>query len=118
MSGPLLKKRNADGTKGSSILGYFISGELRSVDDNDPSAIGMWKVKDDVLADLKVNPFVLAPNANAGLLSSSEFLNENDFELVDAKQKNCVFKDPPRKTMQNHLEITSTSQFWTRNVRN
>ena len=86
LSGPILKKRNTDGTKGSSILGYFISGELRSVDDDDPSAIGMWKVKDDVLADLKANPFVLAPNANAGLLSSSEFLNENDFELVDAKQ--------------------------------
>ena len=86
LSGPLLKKRNTDGSKGSSILGYFISGELRSVDDDDPSAIGMWKVKDDVLADLKANPFVLAPNANAGLLSSSEFLNERDFELVDAKQ--------------------------------
>ena len=86
LSGPILKKRNTDGSKGSSILGYFISGELRSVDDTDPSAIGMWKVKDDVLADLKANPFVLAPNANAGLLSSSEFLNEEDFELVDAKQ--------------------------------
>ena len=86
LSGPLLKKRNTDGSKGSSILGYFISGELRSVDDTDPSAVGMWKVKDDVLADLKLNPFILAPNANAGLLSSSEFLNENDFELVDAKQ--------------------------------
>ena len=86
LSGPILKKRNTDGTKGSSILGYFISGELRSVDDDDPSAIGMWKVKDDVLVNLKANPFVLAPNANAGLLSSSEFLNENDFELVDAKQ--------------------------------
>ena len=86
LSGPILKKRNTDGSKGSSILGYFITGELRSVDDTDPSAIGMWKVKDDVLADLKANPFVLAPNANAGLLSSSEFLNENDFELVDAKQ--------------------------------
>jgi len=85
LSGPLLKKRNADGSKGSSILGYFISGELRSVDDNDPSAIGMWKVKDDVLTDLKANPFVLAPNATAGLLSSSEFLNEDDFELVEAK---------------------------------
>ena len=24
---------------------------------------------------------------------------------------------PPRKTMQNHVEITSTSQLWTRNVR-
>ena len=85
LSGPILKKRNTDGTKGSSILGYFLSGELRSVDDTDPSAIGMWKVKDDVLAELQANPFVLAPNANAGLLSSSEFLKESDFELVDAK---------------------------------
>ena len=29
-----------------------------------------------------------------------------------------VFGATPRKTMQNHLEITSTSQFWTRSVRN
>ena len=85
LSGPILKKRNSDGTQGSSIVGYFLSGELRSVDDTDPSAIGMWKVKDDVLQNLRENPFVLAPNANAGLLSSSEFLRESDFELVDAK---------------------------------
>ena len=52
LSGPILKKRNTDGTQGSSVIGYFLSGELRSVDDNDPSAIGMWKVNDDVLADL------------------------------------------------------------------
>ena len=51
LSGPIIKKRNQDGTKGSSILGYFISGELRSVDDTDPSAIGRWKVKDDVLEE-------------------------------------------------------------------
>ena len=49
LSGPIIKKRNSDGTKGSSILGYFLSGEFRDVDDTDPSAIGRWKVKDDVL---------------------------------------------------------------------
>ena len=85
LSGPILKKRNADGTKGSSIIGYFLAGELRSVDDTDPSAIGRWKVKDDVLAGLRAKPFVVAPNSAAGFLSSSEFLKESDFELVDAK---------------------------------
>ena len=85
LSGPILKKRNTDGTKGSSIIGYFLSGELRSLDDTDPSAIGMWKVKDKVLEDLRSNPFVIAPNASAGFLSTSEFLKESDFELVDAK---------------------------------
>ena len=85
LSGPILKKRNSDGTKGSSIIGYFLAGELRSVDDNDPSAIGRWKVKDDVLQGLRDNPFVVAPNSAAGFLSSSEFLEKSDFELVDAK---------------------------------
>ena len=42
LSGPLLKKTNSDGSQGNSVVGFFISGELRTVDDNDPSAIGMW----------------------------------------------------------------------------
>ena len=85
LSGPIIKKRNKDGTKGNSILGYFISGEIRSVDDTDPSAIGRWKVKDAVLEDLKQNPFMIAPNASAGFLSRSEFLREKDFENVQAR---------------------------------
>ena len=86
ISGPIYKKTNADGTKGSSVIGFFLAGEFRTVDDSDPSAIGMWKVKDDVLAELKATPFVIAPNAAAGFLSSSDFLTSDDFENVQAKQ--------------------------------
>jgi hypothetical protein len=86
LSGPILKKREVDGTKGSSILGYFLSGEFRSVDDTDPSAIGRWKVKDDKLEWLKDNPFQVAPNATAGFLSTSDFLTAADFENVQARQ--------------------------------
>ena len=86
LSGPILKKRNADGSKGSSVIGYFLAGEFRSVDDTDPSAIGMWKVKDSKLADLQANPFKIAPNSAAGFLNRSEFLSVNDFENVQAKQ--------------------------------
>ena len=85
LSGPILKERNTDGSKGSSVIGYFLAGEFRSVDDADPSAIGRWKVKDDVLSDLQANPFQIAPNASAGFLSRSEFLNKDDFENVQAK---------------------------------
>ena len=49
LSGPIWKKRNDDGTKGNSIMGYFLSGDFRMVDDDKPSAIGNWKIKDDVL---------------------------------------------------------------------
>ncbi|MDC0249484.1 carboxypeptidase regulatory-like domain-containing protein [Flavobacteriales bacterium] len=85
LSGPLYKKRNLDGTKGNSVIGYFLSGELKSVDDSDPSAIGVWKVKDDVLRELQVNPFIPSENSDAGLLSTSEFLSASDFENVEAK---------------------------------
>ena len=73
------------GSKGSSIIGYFLAGEFNINDDTDPSAIGRWKVKDDVLADLQTNPFIIAPNASAGFLSTSEFLDKDDFENVQAK---------------------------------
>ena len=33
VSGPILKKTKADGTKGSSILGFFLAAEFRTVDD-------------------------------------------------------------------------------------
>ena len=39
------RKTKSDGTKGNSVVGFFLSGELRNVDDSDPSAIGIWKVK-------------------------------------------------------------------------
>ena len=86
LSGPLYKKTNADGSKGNSVIGFFLSGEFRNVDDSDPSAIGIWKVKDDVLKSLKETPFVIAPNAAAGFLSSSDFLTADDFENVSARQ--------------------------------
>ncbi|OUV70009.1 MAG: hypothetical protein CBC83_09390 [Flavobacteriales bacterium TMED123] len=86
LSGPILKKRNDDGTKGNSVIGYFFSGEFRMVDDSDPSAIGNWKVKDNVLADLKANPFRPAPNVSAGFLQNAEFVTMDDLEKVQARQ--------------------------------
>ena len=86
LSGPILKKRNEDGVKENSIIGYFLSGEFRMVDDSDPSAIGNWKIKDGVLADLKANPFRPAPNVSAGFLQNAEFVRLDDLEKVQARQ--------------------------------
>ncbi len=86
LSGPILKKRNDDGTKGNSIIGYFFSGEFRMVDDSDPSAIGNWKIKDDVLKDLKADPFRPAPDVSAGFLQNAEFVRMKDLEKIQARQ--------------------------------
>jgi len=84
LSGPILKKKNSDGSKGSSILGYFISGELRSIADADPSAVGIWKVKDSKLDDLKENPFRLSENGS-GFKNNARWLTSDDLENVQAK---------------------------------
>ncbi|MEE2953632.1 MAG: TonB-dependent receptor [Bacteroidota bacterium] len=83
LTGPIIKKTLSDGAK-RTLLGYFVSTEFTMEDDTDPSAIGMWKVKDNVLDQLRAEPFVY--NENEGFKSSSNFLTPNDYENVQAKQ--------------------------------
>ena len=88
LSGPIYKEIKEDGSKGRAILGYFLAGEFRNIDDSSPSAVGVWKIKDDKLEELKENLFVAVPNqqsSSIGLLSNATFLRADDFENVQAK---------------------------------
>ena len=89
LSGPIYKEIKDDGSKGRAIMGYFLAGEGRLIGDNNPSAVGIWKIKDDRLENLKENLFVAVPNqqsSTVGLLSNATFLRADDFENVQAKQ--------------------------------
>jgi len=89
LSGPIYKEIKEDGSKGRAILGYFLAGEGRNIDDNSPSAVGIWKIKDSSLNEYKENLFVAVPNqqsSSVGLLSNATFLRADDFENVQAKQ--------------------------------
>lgn len=84
-SGPLIRKV-VDSVSNTSIakLGYLVGGTLNIRKDNDPSAIGIWKVNDDVLNDIKNNP--LRPSAiGSGFVSRSAFLTEDDMTKVKVK---------------------------------
>jgi outer membrane receptor protein involved in Fe transport len=83
VQGPLIKGK--DSTAQSSLLGYFLSGELTSQKDNNPSAIGTWKVKDDVLSKLEESP--LRPSGTGfGSFPNSEFITKDDLQKMKAKQ--------------------------------
>lgn len=89
VSGPIYKEIKEDGSKGRAILGYFLAGEARDIDDASPSAVGIWKIKDEKLTWLKENLFTAVPNiqtSSVGLLSNATFLRAEDFENVQAKQ--------------------------------
>lgn len=88
LSGPIYKEIKEDGSRGRAVLGYFLAGEFRNIDDASPSAVGVWKIKDNKLEDLKENLFVAVPNqqsSSIGLLSNATFLRADDFENVQAK---------------------------------
>jgi hypothetical protein len=85
VGGPILTKKDSLGNK-KAILGFIVSGEISTERDPDPSAIGMWKVKDDVMADLEKNPLRPNPNGSFTLVQSSQFVTKSDMEQIKAKQ--------------------------------
>ncbi|MEM6966467.1 MAG: carboxypeptidase regulatory-like domain-containing protein, partial [Bacteroidota bacterium] len=78
-SGPLLKKKNADGTS-RSIIGFRFSGRYTYNEDNSPAATGVYVVSDEKLAELEANPIVDAFGTPAG-----QFVDAEDVTLQDMR---------------------------------
>ncbi len=87
LSGPIIK-RNAGTDSAKALLGFFVSAELESQKDQDPSAIQLFKVKDDVLNDLRRNPRQLNVNGNILALDRGEFVKKTDLEKIGFNENN------------------------------
>jgi len=72
ISGPIIRNKNKE-----SILGFRLSGQYLDRLDDDPPAIPVYRVKDDILAELEANPVVLVGGSYA---PATEFLT---FDHVD-----------------------------------
>ncbi|MEX0967504.1 MAG: TonB-dependent receptor [Bacteroidia bacterium] len=83
VTGPLIVK-DKDDRRDSVMLGYFLAGNVSRTRDNDPSAIGIYTIKDDVLDEIQRNPIRPAPGG-IGFVPASEFLTQDDFELGKIK---------------------------------
>lgn len=79
LQGPLLR----DSAKTSSKVGFILAGEFTSELDNDPSNIGVYKIKKDKLNALKNDIFRV--NSNGNLVNNAYFLTKDDFENVKVK---------------------------------
>ncbi len=63
VSGPILKKKNDDGSE-ESIIGFRFSGRYRHQKDDDPPATPIYTVKDEKLAELEANPIIFDNTGN------------------------------------------------------
>lgn len=81
--GPLLKKELE--TRTESVVGFFIAGEVRSIEDPRPSVVPYHKVRDDVLSNLEQEPLI----ENTSYYKTDLITNQDIVE-VDRKQNGGV----------------------------
>lgn len=77
VSGPILKRAD-----GNSILGFRLSGRYTYREDDDPSAVPIYRVRDDVLTDLEANPVTLS---GGNPFVAADFLTNDDVEALDTR---------------------------------
>ncbi|HYV90266.1 MAG TPA: carboxypeptidase regulatory-like domain-containing protein [Chitinophagales bacterium] len=68
-------------------IGFFVSGEFEHNKDGSPSAVTLYKVKDDVLTNLQQNPLTPSPSAS-GFVPSAAFITANDLETTKYRLNN------------------------------
>jgi len=71
LSGPIIKKKNEDGTS-SSVLGFRFSGRYTHREDNSPTATGTYVANDDWLEQLQANPVADAFGTPSGEFTSAD----------------------------------------------
>jgi outer membrane receptor protein involved in Fe transport len=87
LSGPLITKRVDSIDYNKPILGFFIAGEVELQKDQDPAQGGVFKLKDDVLADLEANPLTLDESGNF-FFSRANNLDSTSIERSKFKANN------------------------------
>ncbi len=80
LTGPIWKQKKTN----KAIIGFFAAFEYLDQKDPDPSAVGLWQVRQDVLDDLRQNPLIRKESSNAFSVAS-ENLTMKDMYKVKVK---------------------------------
>lgn len=75
VGGPIYKKK--DSTQ-RTVLGFFVSGQGNYIKEPNPSAVPIYRIKDDKLQELKDRP-LLPSRSGVGFVSASDFITKDDF---------------------------------------
>ena len=86
ISGPLITRSKDGGKYKESLLGFRLSGQLRTNKDPSPSALGIYHVKDDVLKMLEEKP--LTTIGSGTQVATAETLTAKDFDILKVRPFN------------------------------
>lgn len=91
VNGPILKR------DGRSILGYRLSGRYTYQRDDDPSAVPLFRARDEVIAALEANPL---REVNGNPFVSADFLTNDDVEVLETRP----FEDNSRINLNGRID--------------
>jgi len=111
VSGPILKKKNEDGTE-QSILGFRFSGRYRYQKDDDPPATNIYRVKEEKLRELEENPIT---STQAGDIPAAQNLTNEDVDILGYRPGEEVTRlDLTAKIdarVSDNIDLTFTGSF-------
>lgn len=85
LAGPIFTKRDSVGRKsGMPLAGFFVAGDYYYDGDPNPSAIGAWKVKDDVLSKIQQTPLIKS-STGQGFVQQAAYLTYSDLDHTKAR---------------------------------
>jgi hypothetical protein len=84
INGPILMKKDSANGINKSVLGFSLSGQAVTEKDPDPSAVGFYQVKPEVLAELEQRPLRPSPSGN-GYVLNAEYVRAEDLEHIKAR---------------------------------
>lgn len=79
ISGPLIKRKD-----GQSLLGFRLAGRYRVIEEDGPTATGVYVIRPEKLAELQANPVQFIGNGTVPV-PSAEQLSPQDVELRKAR---------------------------------
>ncbi len=114
VSGPILTRKKDGGKYKESILGFRLSGQIRTNKDPRPPAIPVYRVKEDVLQQLIEKPLV---TLNGGTqVAAAELLTAKDFDLLKVRPneeyKQYDFVGKLDAKINSAMDVTFTGNYY------
>jgi hypothetical protein len=91
INGPLFSKKDENGKKTSSLLGFFIAGDFTYNKDGRPIGIDFYKAKDDYLKSIEDNPLRPAPEGN-GTFPNVMYTEKGDLQKINTTQNSSNYQ--------------------------
>jgi outer membrane receptor protein involved in Fe transport len=85
LNGPLFSKKDENGKKTTSLIGFFIAGDFNYNKDGNPIGTDFYKAKDDYLKYIEDNPLRPAPEG-AGTYPNVVYTEKSDLEKIKTTQ--------------------------------